>query len=100
MMAAEQLLEREVTIGNTMGLHARPAAMLAKIANGYDAELTLQKLGPGTPSEEVNCGSILELMMLAAGKGTRLRLRSIQGAEARAVFDSAVQLFQSKFGEE
>ena len=99
MMAAEQLLEREVTIGNTMGLHARPAAMLAKIANGYDAELTLQKLGPGTPSEEVNCGSFLELLMLAAGKGTRLRLRA-SGAEARAVFDSAVQLFQSKFGEE
>ncbi len=97
-MAAEQLLEQEVTIGNTMGLHARPAARLAKIANGYDAELTLQKLSP-EPSDEIDCSSILELMMLAAGKGTRLRLRA-SGAEARAAFQSAVEFFQSKFGEE
>ena len=55
-----------VTVGNRNGLHARPAAMFVKISSRYRAEVWVEKDG-----ERVNGKSIMGLMMLAAGKGSK-----------------------------
>ena len=48
-MTTEELFETIVTIDNRMGLHARPATMLAKLSSGFEAELTLERLGCRLP---------------------------------------------------
>ena len=96
-MTTEELFETIVTIDNRMGLHARPATMLAKLSSGFEAELTLERLdGNG---EVADCRSALSLMMLAAGRGTKLLLKA-SGHEAEEAFREAVRLFESRFNEE
>ena len=70
-----------VTVGNKMGLHARPASCIAKIMADYpDAEVTLGR--PGDAGNAADCHSVLALMILAAAKGTELLLSgSGEGAE-------------------
>jgi phosphocarrier protein HPr len=73
--AAAQKIEKEVPITNRLGLHARPAAMFVRIASRYRSEIWVSKEG-----EEVNGKSIMGLMMLAAGQGSKLqRPRRRQG---------------------
>ena len=57
-------LQKELVVQNKMGIHARPAAMIVRIANTYGGEVWVEKDG-----EQVNGKSIMGLMMLAAGKG-------------------------------
>ena len=65
-----QKVEKEITIVNRLGLHARPAAMFVRIASRYRCEVWVDKEG-----EEVNGKSIMGLMMLAAGQGSKLHVR-------------------------
>src|SRR5438034_10092404 len=65
-----QKIEKEVSIVNRLGIHARPAAMFVSIATRYRSEVWLSKEG-----EEVNGKSIMGLMMLAAGQGSQHGLR-------------------------
>jgi phosphocarrier protein HPr len=81
-------IEREVTIVNKLGLHARPAAMFVRIANRHRAEIWVEKDG-----EQVNGKSIMGLMMLAAGQGSKL-LISAEGSDA----DQAVQELEALIG--
>jgi phosphocarrier protein HPr len=81
-------IERQVTIVNKLGLHARPAAMFVRIANKHRAEIWVEKDG-----EQVNGKSIMGLMMLAAGQGSKL-LISAEGSDA----DRAVQELESLIG--
>ena len=64
--AAAQKIEKELTIVNRLGLHARPAAMFVRIASRHRSEIWVSKEG-----EEVNGKSIMGLMMLAAGQGLK-----------------------------
>ena len=76
-----------------MGIHARPAAMIVRIANQYEAEVYVERDG-----ELVNGKSIMGLMMLAAGEGSKLKfIASGQGAEE--VLNDMEKLFQGKFNE-
>ncbi len=84
----------EVTIPNRNGLHARPAAMFVKISSRYRAELWVQK-----DEERVNGKSIMGLMMLAAGKGSKLTLTA-EGADAAKVIEDIRRLVESGFDEE
>ena len=70
-----------VTVGNRMGLHARPASCIAKLLADYpEAEVTLAR--PDDPENAADCHSVLALMILAAGQGTELILSgSGKGAE-------------------
>jgi len=70
--APAQKIEKELTVVNRLGLHARPAAMFVRIASRHRAEIWVAKEG-----EEVNGKSIMGLMMLAAGQGSKLK--SIMG---------------------
>jgi phosphocarrier protein HPr len=87
------MLEREVIINNRLGLHARAAAKLVGVASGYAADVTLEKNG-----QRVNGKSIMGVMMLAASKGTMLRLTVDGEGEAEAL-QALVGLIDDKFGE-
>ncbi len=84
---------REVTICNKLGLHARAAAKLVSVANGYGASITLEKHG-----QQVNGKSIMGVMMLAASKGTAIRI-SVSGEGEDEAMQALVDLIDNKFGE-
>ena len=66
-------IETKVTVGNRMGLHARPAGCIAAILADYpEAEVTLGR--PDDWDNAADCRSVLALMILAAGQGTELLL--------------------------
>ncbi len=85
---------REVTVINKLGVHARPAALFVKTANKFASDITVEKDG-----EQVNGKSIMGLMMLAAGQGSKLIIIA-QGSDAEAAVRDLEALFQRKFDEE
>ncbi|MBV9392290.1 MAG: HPr family phosphocarrier protein [Verrucomicrobia bacterium] len=87
-------IQKEVTILNKLGLHARPAAMFVRIANKHRADIWVEKDG-----EQVNGKSIMGLMMLAAGQGTKLII-SAEGADAEQAIQDLETLIQKRFDEE
>ena len=89
-----QKIEKEITIVNRLGLHARPAAMFVRIASRYRAEVWVEKEG-----EQINGKSIMGLMMLAAGQGSKLTIRC-EGADADKVMAELEELILQKFNED
>ncbi len=85
---------REVVVQNRNGLHARPSAMLVKVSSRFRAEIWVEKDG-----ERVNGKSIMGLMMLAAGKGSKLGLIA-EGADADRAIEELTNLIEGRFGEE
>ncbi|MCC5840349.1 MAG: HPr family phosphocarrier protein [Opitutales bacterium] len=83
----------ELVVQNKMGVHARPAAMIVRIANKYPAEIFVEK-----DDEQVNGKSIMGLMMLAAGKGSKLKF-SASGDGAEEMLKEMTALFERKFEE-
>jgi phosphocarrier protein len=92
--ARAQKVEKDIPIINRLGLHARPAAMFVRIASRYRSEVWVSKEG-----EEVNGKSIMGLMMLAAGQGSKLHLRC-EGPDADKALEELEQLINSKFNED
>jgi len=92
--ATVQKIEKEVPIVNRLGLHARPAAMFVRIASRYRSEIWVSKEG-----EEVNGKSIMGLMMLAAGQGSKLRIRC-EGLDAEKAMEELEALINAKFNDE
>lgn len=91
---SSKLVKREMVILNELGLHARPAAMFVKLANEFSCELIVEK-----GSEQVNGKSIMGIMMLAAGKGSKITVTA-EGPDAQEAIDEIEKLINSKFGEE
>jgi phosphocarrier protein HPr len=89
-----QKIEKEITIVNRLGLHARPAAMFVRIASRYRSEVWVEKEG-----EKINGKSIMGLMMLAAGQGSKLSI-SCEGPDADKVMEELEDLIQKKFNED
>ena len=87
------MIERQATIVNPLGLHARPAAQLVKLASTFSAQIEIVK--DGTP---VNGKSIMGVMMLAAEHGSSLVIRA-DGADAAAAVDALAALVADGFGE-
>ena len=85
---------RQLVVVNKLGVHARPAAMFVKTASRFQSEITVEKDG-----EQVNGKSIMGLMMLAAGCGSKLMV-SATGADAEKALDEIEQLFASRFNED
>jgi phosphocarrier protein HPr len=92
--AQAQKVEKELTIVNRLGLHARPAAMFVRIASRHRAEIWVSKEG-----EEVNGKSIMGLMMLAAGQGSKLRVRC-DGPDADKAMEELEELIKVGFNED
>ncbi|WP_018974408.1 HPr family phosphocarrier protein [Rudaea cellulosilytica] len=87
------MLEREITISNKLGLHARASAKLVQLLQGYKSNAFLVFKG-----REVNAKSIMGVMMLAAGVGNPITLRT-DGADEETAMDAMVDLFNRKFDE-
>ncbi len=88
------MIEVEVEVLNQLGLHARPATILARKAMEYSCSLEAEKDG-----EPVNLRSLMSILMLAAGKGSRLTLRA-SGTDAEQAISELTSLFNNKFGED
>ena len=87
-------LTKELTIANKLGIHARPAAMFVKTANRFACDIFVEKDG-----EKINGKSIMGLMMLAAGPGSKLMLH-VKGADASVAMNELEALVQRKFDED
>jgi phosphocarrier protein len=85
---------RDLVVGNKLGLHARPAAMFVRVANRFSSDILVEKDG-----EEINGKSIMGLMLLAAGCGSRLKVTAT-GADANELVKALEELIARKFDEE
>jgi phosphocarrier protein HPr len=86
--------EREFDILNRLGLHARAAAKLVRLANGFVSEILVSKDGM-----EVNGKSIMGVLMLAAPKDAKILIRA-NGLDAEEAVAAIGELIAGKFGEE
>jgi phosphocarrier protein len=90
---ADTRIVKELIVQNKMGVHARPAAMIVRITNRFKADVLVEKDG-----EQVNGKSIMGLMMLAAGRGSKVKFIAT-GADAGEMLAEIEQLFARKFDE-
>ena len=87
-------ITKEVIVVNKLGIHARPAAMFVKAANRFECDIFVEKDG-----EKVNGKSIMGLMMLAAGPGSKLLLYA-EGHDAAKAVVEIESLVKRKFDED
>ncbi len=91
---APKRVVKDVTVINKLGIHARPAAMFVKVASRFESTINVEKDG-----EVINGKSIMGLMMLAAGQGSKLRITA-EGKDSEAAVAELEKLFERKFDEE
>lgn len=84
----------EAIISNTLGLHARPASLIVKVASQFQCEISLEKDG-----ESVNGKSIMGLLMLSAGHGSAIKITAV-GHDGADALKALLELFENKFHEE
>jgi len=120
---ADDTVEARITVVNKLGLHARAAAQLVKLAGGFDCAIALSFAdgdlsrhprsslsgggdidgdgdgdGNATAGKTADAKSIMDVMMLAAAQGSELHL-SARGRDARAAARAVAELFAARFGE-
>ena len=88
------MIEREATIVNAEGLHARPAARIVRLASTFNSEIEISKDGVG-----VNGKSIMGVMMLAAECGSEITIRAT-GPDAEQAVQALAELVANGFGED
>ena len=84
---------KSLEIVNKLGLHARAAAKLTQVAGGFHSEIWISRSG-----RRVNAKSIMGVMMLAAGKGSKVKLEA-EGVDADAALKALTALIANRFGE-
>jgi phosphocarrier protein len=87
-------MTKEFLVSNKLGIHARPAAMFVKVANRFTCDIFVEKDG-----EKVNGKSIMGLMMLAAGPGSKLKVHA-EGHDASQALAELETLLSRKFDED
>ena len=87
------MIQREVTLNNVLGLHARAAARFVQVASRFRSRISLSKDG-----RSVDAKSILGILMLAGAQGDRLVL-SAQGDDEKEAVEALSALILSRFGE-
>ena len=90
------MLERSVSIGNALGLHARAAAKLVRLANTFRSSVTLTRNDTKTSADAKD---ILSVLHLAAGSGVDLSIIA-DGADENEAIEKITRLFADKFEEE
>ncbi len=88
------MTEKEVTIKNRAGIHARPAALIVRVANEFESEIFMEKNG-----SKINAKSIMGIITLGAAYNTTLSVIA-EGADEKAAVDAIVRLFETRFEEE
>jgi phosphocarrier protein len=89
-----EFLSKEMVVLNKSGIHARPAALFVKTANRFLCDVFVEKDG-----EKINGKSIMGLMMLAAGPGSKVTLLA-KGTDADAALTELEALVNRKFDED
>ena len=99
------MIARTLTVKARLGLHARAAARLVRVANGFESKVVLRRLDGATslPADAaqdagVDAKSILSVLMLAATCGTQLEARA-EGIDEEAAMTALDKLFADAFGE-
>ncbi|MDO6841404.1 HPr family phosphocarrier protein [Paraglaciecola chathamensis] len=87
------LLEKSLLIVNKLGLHARAATQLVKLANQFEAEVTIVQ-----GDKSASASSVLGLMMLESGQGKEIQVIS-EGKDAQQAMDAVEELIVGKFNE-
>src|SRR5207248_10962913 len=95
LASSPAMMTKDFLVSNKLGIHARPAAMFVRIANRYNCDIFVEKDG-----EKVNGKSIMGLMMLAAGPGSKLTVHAQGNDAAKAVNDLESLVVRRKFDEE
>ena len=87
------MIKATLTISNKLGLHARASAKLTKLASGFSSEIHLTR-----NARRVNAKSIMGVMMLAAGKGSKVMIQA-EGTDADKALAALTALIGDRFGE-
>lgn len=87
------IINHEIEIINKLGLHARAAAKLVNIASSFTSNVDIEKQG-----QRINGKSIMGVMMLAAGKGSKIILH-IDGEDAENCLQALIELINNRFDE-
>ena len=90
------MLETEVSVTNALGLHARAAARLVKLASSFSSTVSLRRDDSGV---EADAKSILSLLYIAASQGVKLKLTA-DGDDEREALEQIAAMFAAGFGEE
>ena len=88
------MIERNVTVVNKLGIHARPAGSIVRAAAKFKSKVELVKDGVAADAK-----SIMSVMMLAAAKGTVISVRA-DGEDEQEAVQAVIELFDGKFSEE
>jgi len=88
------MTEKNVTVINKLGIHARPASMIVQTAITFKSAIQLAKDGATADAK-----SIMSVMMLAAAMGSVVTVKA-DGEDADAAVDAVIELFNKKFNEE
>jgi phosphocarrier protein len=91
--AAGGAVEATLVVQNKMGIHARPAAMIVRLTSRFPGEVLFEK-----DDEQVNGKSIMGLMMLAAGRGSSIRV-TVNGPGSAQMIKDLEALFERRFDE-
>ncbi len=84
----------DATIVNKLGLHARAASKLSDVANRFEAEVFIEYNG-----RTIDAKSIMAVMMLAAAKGSNVRIKT-KGVDEIEALNALVELIENRFDEE
>lgn len=88
------MIETDIEICNKLGLHARAAAKLVKVASSFESSIEIEK-----QEQRVNAKSIMSVMMLAASQGNTIKLY-IEGDDETDAMRAVTDLINDKFGED
>jgi len=88
------MVERQVEILNKVGLHIRPASLLVEVTRKFKSRIWLEKDGRVADGK-----SVTSLLMLAAEKGSKIRIGA-KGPDAQEAVEAVAKVIGNKFGEE
>ena len=89
------MLESKVVVSNQLGLHARAAAQLVRLANEFQSEVVIRRPDNGATAD---AKSILDLLTLAASKGIEVAVR-VEGVDEKEALPAVIKIFTTGFGE-
>jgi len=88
------MIEKDVTVVNRAGVHARPSALLVQTTKNFKCNIFIEK-----DLDRINAKSIMGIITLGAGYGTKLKIIA-DGEDEKEAVDILIRLFESKFEEE
>jgi phosphocarrier protein HPr len=90
------MIRQPVLVSNKLGLHARAAAKLVRLASRFSSDIYISR---EDANQQIDSKSILGILMLAASMGTQLVI-SIEGRDEAEAKEAICELFETRFGEE